>query len=94
MCVYWCEYLWGRVSRGKQHILWLQITVNDVLEVEVSESCKNLLTHNHTCTNIPTTSPLASGAGTTAVTFDYMSQNEARRRHVKEDRTASKHHLS
>lgn len=37
-----CSDLWEGVSGRQQHVLWFEVTVGDVLEVEVSQSFQNL----------------------------------------------------
>lgn len=43
-CQYWCVcvYLREGISRGEQHILRFQVTVNDVLKVQVPQRYENL----------------------------------------------------
>jgi hypothetical protein len=41
-------YLGEGLGRGQQNILRFQITVDDVLKVQVPQGCQNLYTHTHT----------------------------------------------
>lgn len=37
-------YLWKGISRGEQHVLRFQVTMNDVLKVQMPQGNKNLPT--------------------------------------------------